>query len=88
MTPQASRKNSLIRPTFLVIVRRVVAARQNAAGIAAVPAQRNQGLFSQAHSASRTQAFGDKEADNTDFPERPGVKKTKRGGVWARFKCW
>ena len=88
MTPEASLKNSLIIPTFLVIVRRVVAARQNAAGIAAVPAQRNQGLFSQAHSVSRTQAFGDKEADSTDFPERPGAKMTKRGGFWARFKCW
>ena len=76
---------------FLVIVRRVVAARQHAAGKVAAPPQRNQGLHGHALSASRTQPlapYGEKEADSSDFPERPGAKKTKRGGFWARFKCW
>ena len=77
--------------TCLVIVRRVVAARQHAAGKAAVPPRGNQGFHSHAQSASRTQplpAYGEKEADSADFPERPGAKMTKRGGFWARFKCW
>ncbi|KAL9132179.1 MAG: hypothetical protein Q9175_006591, partial [Cornicularia normoerica] len=70
-----------IEETFALIVRRVVAARHHAAGTAAATPQRNQGLFSHAHSASRTQqllSYGEKEADTTDFPERPGAKKTKR----------
>ena len=76
---------------FLVIVRRVVAARQHTAGKAAVSPRGNQGFHSHAQSTSRTQplpAYGEKEADSADFPERPGAKKTKRGGFWARFKCW
>ncbi|KAF6235630.1 hypothetical protein HO173_006313 [Letharia columbiana] len=80
-----------IEETFALIVRRVVAARQHAAGTTAAPPQRNQGLFSHAQSASRTQqlpSYGEKEADTTDFPERPGAKKTKRGGFWAKYKCW
>lgn len=77
----------------LVIVRRVVAARRaHASAMGSGTAQNKNGLFSHGHSASRTQPLtpiGDKEAaDMTDFPERPGAKKTKRGGFWARFKCW
>ena len=75
-----------------VIVRRVVAARQHAAGMTAAAPRGNQGLLSHAYSStSRTQPllpYGEKEADSSDFPERPGAKKTKRGGFWARFKCW
>lgn len=80
-----------IEETFALIVRRVVAARQHASGAAATLPPRNPGPFSHAHSASRTQPlmpYGEKEGDLTDFPERPGAKKTKRGGFWARFKCW
>lgn len=76
---------------LLVIVRRVVAARQHAAGKPAAVPHRNQGLLSHAHSASRMQPllrYGEKETDSSDFPERPGAKKTKRGGFWARFRCW
>lgn len=80
-----------IEETFALIVRRVVAARQDAAGTAAAPPQKPHNLFSYTQSASRTPrlpSYGDKEADTTDFPERPGAKMTKRGGFWARFKCW
>ena len=77
----------------VVIVKRVVAARRaHASGIAPTTPQSRNGLFSHQPSASRTQPLtplGDKEAaDMTDFPERPGAKKTNRGGFWARFKCW
>lgn len=77
----------------LVIVRRVVAARRAHASAMDTSTRHNKnGLFSHGHSAFRTQPLtpiGDKEAaDMTDFPERPGAKKTKRGGFWARFKCW
>lgn len=76
-----------------VIVRRVVAARQaHPTQLGAGNPQRLHGLFNHGHSTSRTQpqnSIGDKEgADMTDFPERPGAKRTKRGGFWARFKCW
>lgn len=77
--------------TFLVIVRRVVAARQHAGGKTAAGPPRNEGLISHTQSASRPQplpTYGEKEADSSDFPERPGAKKTKRGGFWARFKCF
>ena len=78
--------------TAIVIVRRVVAARRaHTSGLSATP-QKGNALYSHTHSASRTQPLtplGDKEGiDMTDFPERPGAKKTKRGGFWARFKCW
>lgn len=75
----------------LVIVRRVVAARRaHAAGMAS---QSKNGLFNHGgRSAPRTQPSAlsaDKEAaDLTDFPDRPGAKKTKRDGFMARFKCW
>jgi len=74
----------------LVIVRRVVAARRaHSSGAASATPQSKSGPFGHGHSASRTQPLQDKEAaDMTDFPERPGAKKTKRGGFWARFKCW
>ena len=83
----------LTHTCFLVIVRRVVAARRaHANGTAMGTPQKAKGLFSHGHSASRTQPLtpsGGKEGGNvTDFPERPGAKKTKRGGFWARFKCW
>ena len=76
-----------------VIVRRVVAARQtHAAGMAALSSQGKNGLQSHGAPPSRSSPYtsvGTKEAaDMTDFPERPGAKKTKRGGFWARFRCW
>ncbi|KAL2039504.1 hypothetical protein N7G274_007776 [Stereocaulon virgatum] len=82
-----------IEETFALIVRRVVAARRaHANGTAMGTVQKPNALFSHGHSASRTQPLtpsGDKEGgDTTDFPERPGAKRTKRGGFWARFKCW
>ncbi|KAK0517195.1 hypothetical protein JMJ35_000350 [Cladonia borealis] len=81
-----------IEETFALIVRRVVAARRaHTSGLSGTP-QKGNALFSHSQSASRTQQLtplGDKEGlDMTDFPERPGAKKTKRGGFWARFKCW
>lgn len=81
-----------IEETFALIVRRVVAARRaHTSGLSGTP-QKGNALFSHSQSASRTQPLtplGDKEGlDMTDFPERPGAKKTKRGGFWARFKCW
>ena len=76
----------------LVIVRRVVAARRAHTSALSGSPQKGNALYSHTHSASRTQPLtplGDKEGlDMTDFPERPGAKKTKRGGFWARFKCW
>ena len=82
----------LTHTCFLVIVRRVVAARRaHANGTAMGTPQKANGLFSHGHSALRTQPLtplGDKGGDMTDFPQRPGAKKTKRGGFWARFKCW
>lgn len=78
---------------FLVIVRRVVAARRaHANGTAMGTPQKANGLLGHGHSASRAQPLtplDNKEGgDTTDFPKRPGAKKTKRGGFWARFKCW
>ena len=77
----------------IVIVRRVVAARKaQAATMTPANVQTANGLFGHGHSSSATQplsSFGNKEAaDVTDFPERPGARRTKRGGFWARFKCW
>ena len=77
----------------LVIVRRVVAARQaHASGSALASPQSKTGLFSHGHSGSRPQTsnrLGEKETTNvTEFPERPGARKTNRGGFWAKFKCW
>ena len=77
---------------FTVIVRRVVAARRaHAATLAPTNPQLTNNLFGHGHSSSRTQPLsphGNKEATDLDFPSRPGAKKTKRGGFWARFKCW
>ena len=91
MLPSVDQTLQLLR-IAIVIVRRVVAARRaHSSGLSGTP-QKGNALFGHSHSASRTQPLtplGDKEGlDMTDFPERPGAKKTKRGGFWARFKCW
>lgn len=70
----------------IVIVRRVVAARRlHASG--ATPIAPRSGL--QMHSTSHTQPLTplEEKAGGVDFSERPG-RRTKRGGFWARFRCW
>lgn len=71
--------------TVAVIVRRVVAARRrHAAGLTSVPGS---GLL--ATSTSRTQPLSplEEKVGSVEFAQRPG-QTTKRGGFWARFKCW
>lgn len=71
--------------TAIVIVRRVVAARRlHASGIAPNP-----GTGLSANSASRTQPLTplEEKVGSVEFAQRPG-QTTKRGGFWARFKCW
>lgn len=70
-----------------VIVRRVVEARRLAAEGGARD-QRGQ----LAHSTARTRPLApvDEKRDglgSVDLADRPGGK-TKRGGVWARLRCW
>lgn len=69
-----------------VIVRRVVAARRRHAsgGAADLPSS---GLL--ANSTSRTQPLSplEEKVGSVEFAQRPG-QTTKRGGFWARFKCW
>ncbi|MDI1484981.1 MAG: hypothetical protein OHK93_000115 [Ramalina farinacea] len=89
-----------IEETFALIVRRVLANRQaqvaQQQGSRHIPkGNKSTGLFNgQNASTARIQASSgsphlyDKEGDTTDFADRPGTKKTKRGGFWARFKCW
>ncbi|KAL6721047.1 hypothetical protein ACLMJK_000147 [Lecanora helva] len=83
-----------IEETFALIVRRVVAARRaHASSIPPAQPPSRGGLFNHGHSASRTQrskssSVEKTEGDVTNFSERPGAKKTKRGGFWGRLKCW
>lgn len=88
-----------IEETFALIVRRVVAARQLQAQQSQPkksPTKQKPtlGLFHNSQPTPRIQAspgsphlYG-KEGDTTDFVDRPGAKKVRRGGFWARFKCW
>lgn len=71
--------------TVAVIVRRVVAARRRHASGAA-PALGSGPL---ANSTSRTQPLTplEEKVGSVEFAQRPG-QTTKRGGFWARFKCW
>ena len=75
--------------TFAVIVRRVVAARRrHASGAGSIPGS-GSGLGPLATSTSRTQPLSpvEEKVGSVEFAQRPG-QTTKRGGFWARFKCW
>ncbi|MCJ1226357.1 hypothetical protein MMC12_003007 [Toensbergia leucococca] len=72
-----------VEETFALIVRRVIAARrQHASGTGPTVAP-------PLRSNTYTQSFIrlDEKAGSVDLVERPGAG-TKRGGFWARLRCW
>ncbi|KAL9123638.1 MAG: hypothetical protein Q9217_006948, partial [Psora testacea] len=79
-----------VPPLNIVIVRRVVAARQLHASSKHHATQKSPskplGLFNHSHSALRIRPspgsphLYDKEGDTSDFADRPGARKTNRGG--------
>ncbi|MCJ1256725.1 hypothetical protein MMC24_004549 [Lignoscripta atroalba] len=88
-----------VEETFALIVRRVVEARRRRTATAhphstshktSNPAHINP--YTHAHSTSRTQPLTPLDEKSgglgsVDLAERPGGK-TKRGGFWARLRCW
>ncbi|KAI9825219.1 MAG: hypothetical protein M1832_001253 [Thelocarpon impressellum] len=76
-----------IEETFALLVRRVVEQRRFPGGTvpptAAAPAK-TQPSTSTAEKQSPQQQ---QRLNSVDLEERPG-NKTKRGGFWARLKCW
>ena len=73
----------------VVIVRRVVAARrQHALGYQTPDPNSQSRSMGYTYSSSHTQALGTfDEKTSIDLADRPGGK-TRRGGFWARLKCW
>ena len=72
-----------------VIVRRVVAARKLHVEQLAPRPKPSGGLFPASRPQTSRPAMTDKEADVSDFAERPGAKRVKATGFWARFRaCW
>lgn len=69
-----------------MIVRRVVAARRlHASGANSNPPRSGSHMYSTAQTQPLTPL--EEKAGSVDFVERPG-RTTKRGGFWARFRCW
>ncbi|KAI9860188.1 MAG: hypothetical protein M1813_006298 [Trichoglossum hirsutum] len=80
-----------IEETFALLVRRVVEQRRLHAAQTADPRHPiRQNLFGS--TANTTQPLTPLEKreglGSVDLEDRPGGKKVKRGGFWARLRCW